>query len=57
MQMRMNAAEWDELERAQHQERGVRNWKRYQAIRLLDAAATLGCRKSSGYNWIGVWKR
>jgi hypothetical protein len=59
MQMRLNAMEWNELERAQHQERGVRNWKRYQAIRPLAArqtplevAAALGCRKSSVYNWI-----
>jgi transposase len=64
MQMRLSATEWDELERAQHQEHGVRNWKRYQAIRLLaeghpalEVAAALGCRKSSVYNWIGVWKQ
>ena len=63
MQMRLSASEWEELERAQHREHGVRNWKRYQALRLLaegqtplEVAAALGCRKSSVYNWIAVWK-
>ena len=59
MQMTLNATEWDELEQAQQHEHGVRNGKRYQAIRLLEqgqtpleVAAALGCRKSSVYNWI-----
>jgi transposase len=63
MQMTLSATEWDELERAQQHEHGVRNWKRYQAIRLLgqgqsalEVATALGCRKSSVYNWISVWK-
>jgi transposase len=63
MQMTFTAAEWEELDRAQHGEHGVRNWKRYQAIRLLaegktplEVTAALGCRKSSVYNWIGMWK-
>ena len=64
MQTTLTAAEWDELERAQHREQRVRNWQRYQAIRLLaegqtplEVAAALGCRKSSVYNWIGMWKQ
>ena len=43
---------------------GVRNCKRYQPIRLLnqgqmllEVASALGCRKSSVYNWIAVWKQ
>jgi hypothetical protein len=64
MQMTLSATEWDELERAQQHEHVVRNWKRYQAIRLLgqgqsplEVATALRCRKSSVYNWIGVWKQ
>jgi transposase len=64
MQIEMSATDLDEVERAQHHERGVRNWKRYQALRLLaqgqtppDVAAAVGCRKSSVYNWIGVWNQ
>jgi hypothetical protein len=51
MQMALSRQEWDELERAQRQERGVRNWRRYQAIRLLaqgqtpeEVAEAVGCR-------------
>jgi hypothetical protein len=40
MQMTLNATEWDELERAQQHEHEVRNWKRYQAIRLLGQGQT-----------------
>ena len=35
MQMVLSRQEWEALEHAQRQERGVRNWRRYQAIRLL----------------------
>jgi hypothetical protein len=34
MEIALSTQEWDELEHAQRQERGVRNWRRYQAIRL-----------------------
>ena len=64
MQMALSAHEWDELERAQRHERRVRTWKRYQAIRLLaqgqtpaEVAEAVGCRVSSGYNWVAAWKR
>ena len=47
----------------QRQERGVRNWRRYQAIRLLaqgqtpeEVAEAVGCRMSSVYNWVVAWK-
>ena len=63
MQMALSTQEWDELERAQRQERGVRNWRRYQAIRLLargqtpvEVAEAVGCRVSSVYNWVAAWK-
>lgn len=63
MQIELNAHEWEELERAQRQERRVRHWRRYQAIRLLAqgqsppaVAAAVGCRLSSVYNWIASWK-
>jgi transposase len=64
MQMVLSRQEWEVLEQAQHQERGVRNWRRYQAIRLLaqgqtpeEVAEAVGCRVSSVYNWVGAWKR
>ena len=64
MQIALSRAEWKELERAQHQERWVRNWKRYQAIRLLaqgqtpaEVAAAIGCQVSSVYNWVTVWRQ
>lgn len=64
MQMTLSATEWEELERAQQHERGVRNWKRYQAIRLLgqgqtpaEVAAAVRCRMSSVYNWVAVWRQ
>lgn len=63
MQLQMSATEWDDLERAQRNERRVRHWRRYQAIRLVaqgqtpdEVAAVLGCRRSSVYNWLAAWK-
>lgn len=64
MQMALSRQEWDELEQAQRQERAVRNWRRYQAIRLLaqgqnpaEVAEAVGCRICSVYNWVAAWKR
>jgi transposase len=64
MQVVLSRQEWEALELAQRQERGVRNWRRYQAIRLLaqgenptEVAEAVGCRVSSVYNWVAAWKR
>jgi hypothetical protein len=55
LQIELSAIEREAVEHTQQHERGVRNWKRSQAIRLLDqgqtpleVASALGCRKSSG---------
>jgi transposase len=64
MQIELSATEWDELEQAQRQERRVRHWRRYQAIRLIaqgqspqTVAAAVGCRLSSVYSWVAIWKQ
>jgi transposase len=64
MQMVLSRQDWEALELAQRQERGVRNWRRYQAIRLLaqgqspaEVAKAVGCRESSVYNWVAAWTR
>ena len=61
MQIELGATGREQLVQSQQHERGVRNWTRYQAIRLLDqghrpleVAAALGCRKSSVFDWIGL---
>jgi transposase len=64
MQIQLNATEWNELEQAQRQERRVRQWRRYQAIRLVahgqspqEVATAVGCRLSSVYSWVAIWKK
>ena len=64
MQIELSATGREQLAQSQQHKRGVRNWKRYQAIRLLDqghtpleVAVALGCRKSSVYDWVGVWEQ
>ena len=63
MQIELTATEWTELDAAQHRERRVRHWRRYQAIRLLGqgetpqaVATAVDCRVSSVYNWMAAWK-
>jgi transposase len=64
MQIQMSVTDWTDLEQAQRRQRRVRHWRRYQAIRLVAqgqtpqaVAAAVGCRRSSIYTWIAVWKR
>jgi len=64
MQIELSASEWNELEHDQRQEQRVRHWRRYQAIRLLAqgqspqaVAQAVGCRLSSVYSWVVIWKR
>lgn len=63
MHIELSEHEQAELEQAQHRERRVRHWRRYQAIRLVAGgqapqavAAAVGCRLSSVSNWIATWK-
>lgn len=63
MQIELNATQWDELDQAQRQEHRVRHWRRFQAIRLVAqgqspqaVAAAVGCRLSSVYSWVAIWK-
>ena len=53
-----------ELEAACAAEKGVRRWKRYQAVLLLGAgqtpaavAQTLRCSVASVYNWAAAWRQ
>ena len=63
MHIELSADERQALEQAQHGERRVRHWRRYQAIRLVAqgesppaVATALGCRLSSVYNWVAAWQ-
>lgn len=63
MQIQLSEQEREELTQAAAHERRVRQWRRYQAILLVGQghsttmiAATLGCRRSSVYNWVTAWK-
>lgn len=60
----LSAAERGELEGAARRERRVRQWRRYQALLLLDTgehptqvAAAVGCSLASIYNWASAWNR
>lgn len=60
----LSAAEHGELEGAARREKRVRQWRRYQALLLLDAgehptqvAAAVGCSLASIYNWASAWNR
>jgi transposase len=63
MQIQLSEAEREELRRAAAGEPRVRVWRRYQAILWLGqgqstktVAASLGCQRSSVYNWIAAWQ-
>lgn len=52
------------LEAAAASEKGVRRWRRYQAVLLLaegqapaTVAHTLGCSRASVYAWVGRWRQ
>ena len=53
-----------ELEAAAAAEKGVRRWRRYQAVLLLAAGQTpaavtqtLGCSRASVYHWAAAWRQ
>ena len=63
MQIVLSEQERDALTQVAAHERQVRVWRRYQAILLLgqgqstkSVAASLGCRRSSVYNWVAAWQ-
>ena len=64
MQLEVSAAARTELERARRGARGVRQWRRYQAVLLLAdgrrpaaVAEVLGVAPASVYNWAAAWRR
>ena len=64
MAITLSAAERAALERAVRQARGVRQWRRYQAVLLLAegkraalVAQVLRASISGVYNWAARWRR
>ncbi len=64
MRLTLTERQRTELELATAGEKGVRRWKRYQALLLLAdgqrpgaVAQTLRCSLASVYNWVAAWRR
>jgi transposase len=64
MRITLTETERTALEAAATAEKGVRRWRRYQAVLLLAAgqapaavAQTLRCRRASVYAWVVAWRR
>jgi hypothetical protein len=64
MQISVTSEERDALEVARRGARGVRQWRRYQALLLLaerrspaEVAAVLGVGLASVYNWAAAWRQ
>lgn len=63
MRLTLTESQRTELEVAAAMEKGVRRWKRYQAVLLLAAgqtpaavAPTLRCSVASVYHWAATWR-
>ena len=64
MRLTLTEMQQTELATAAAAEKGVRRWKRYQAVLLLGegqapaaVACTLRCSLASVYNWVAAWRR
>ena len=64
MEVQLTESEQALLARLSTETRKVRQWRRYQALRLLaqgqqpgQVAAALGCCRSSIYNWVADFRR
>src|SRR3954471_8793125 len=63
MSLVLSGSERAALAGAAAHERGVRRWRRYQAILLLgdgkhpaEVAASVGCSRASVYSWLAAWR-
>src|SRR3954462_3970570 len=63
MQLTLTASQWTALHAAAAAEKGVRRWRRYQAVLLLAegqdpiaVAHTLRCSRASVYAWVAAWR-
>ena len=64
MRLTLTESQRTELDAAAAAEKGVRRWRRYQAVLLLAAgqapaavAQTLRCSLASVYNWAAAWRQ